>query len=374
MRSEGFRRLFVMGCLLSLIVVGAYTEIFSQGRGKGNGRQQLQSDRNSRQQQDWSDRESRRQQIESDRRSRQQQARSDRGSRRQQIESDWRSRQQQARSDRKVIRDAGFWEGFPREHQRADRRNDRRNYRYDKRSQRWQNADQRARWNRPGPGTPVWANRNYQRPAINHYIRGQRKAQKADKKDFRRYQREIRKLERARERTFKRQWHRTPVFISGPAYRTSIFSSRYQNKDRYYRAYQPVYTKNYAYDPYYYRIDRAASPGYYIDHDAGDYYYDPYDQYYGGDPYYGYDDHYTDSYGYYDQMDWKQILIRNVLGMFLGGPSAGHRLPFDQGGYLTSSTGMNGWGDPVGYGYDTSYNQEGPDHLDLIGLFLQQIL
>ncbi len=95
MRNIYSLKSLLAGSLFAVIALGSIGSVFGQ-----DDDEQRRSDRRSRRQQEWSDRNSRRQQAESDRSSRRQQEWSDRNSRRQQAESDRSSRHQQEWSDR----------------------------------------------------------------------------------------------------------------------------------------------------------------------------------------------------------------------------------------------------------------------------------
>jgi len=264
-------------------------------------RQHEYSDQNSRRQQEWSDRNSRQQQNRSDRESRRQQEYSDQNSRRQQEYSDRNSRQRGSRNDRVGDRDSGLWAGYDYERSRRSRSDDRRKDRSDDRYDREYRSDrgrknERARWNRGYAGTPVWANRNYDRPAWNRYARDQRKYQKEVYKDYRKQQRGRYYAGWNRYETYGQGWNGGYGLYGAPYYQTNVYGVRDRRFDDHYydqnRSYQryPSYRSSY-YSPVYYQ---------------------------GIDLNYLNDDQYGD-YGYADNGNWKDVLLRTVLSAFLGG-------------------------------------------------------
>lgn len=130
------KRLLAGGALFAAVVASGGTA-FAQ-----DDDDQRRSDRRARRQQEWSDRNSRRHQAQSDWNSRRQQEWSDRNSRRQQQWSDWSSRRQQQQSD---------WNSR-RQQQRSDRNSRRQQEwsdRNSRRQQQWGNWNwgQGRRWN-----------------------------------------------------------------------------------------------------------------------------------------------------------------------------------------------------------------------------------
>lgn len=195
MRITYFRN-WTAALALGFVVIASSTGVYGQRWGRGDNdqrrsdqearRQQIESDRKSRNQQERSDWESRRQQEWSDRKSRNQQERSDWESRRQQEWSDRKSRNQQKHSD---------WESR-RQQEWSDRRSSR--------DRDDDDDDNRRVYSQRYPfpfylGNGRTGNYGQRRSRQAHARNDLRKAQKFDRKERRRYEREQRRYARSYE-------------------------------------------------------------------------------------------------------------------------------------------------------------------------------
>ena len=295
------KRLGIMAALAvgSALFVGA-ADVSAQGRGNGKGRggdkgggkpgwagqQQQRSDRESRRQQEWSDRQSREQQRRSDAESRRQQEWSDRKSREQQRRSDAESRRQQEWSDRD---DRG-------------------------------RGEERRRSARKENGTPYWANRNYERPAENRVRQEIRRERKDYEKAERRYEKDYRKAVKERSRDYRRVVRDRDRYDRDYRDYRGIFRDRdYDNRSD--RRGRPAWAPGpppWAPGPPPWAGPKAKRDRYYDQRRVID------DRYYD-DYYYGDDDYYDDRY--YGG-SWRDELLRVVLGNFLGGQGFDGGMPF----------------------------------------------
>ena len=318
MKSKYIKEFSTAFALILLFLLGANFAAFGQGHGKGNrrdragdddrggghrergdNRREFRSERRGENNHDQrrSHIESRRQQAQSDWNSQRQQEWSDRESARQQRHSDWNSRRQQERSDLKS--------------RRQQRQSD------------WNSRWQQQRSDRESRRQQEWSDRNSREPRSSAW-RGRRQSDDDDE----------RRARWGRQRRGNRQVYSYPnqgQIIWGNIWNDG--NSRWRNGQRYRNEQRRDWKEEQKARRRYERQQRIYFRNY--DRNQSGYYYD--------------NDYYRDDYGYNDGSNWKQQLLRviigNVIGSRLGGDGPNF-IPQFQPNYDPS---------PYNYGNDSIY-------------------